>query len=492
MATPDELQTLRQARTRARQSRTRAFTRLSDVRERIKNLCTNDEDDENVLAVLEAQEEELARAYVEADQQATAAERAYEEATSTSPPTTPLLTPAGSTGFNVQGDSSNLLRRNDGSAANTSSFRQPDFPEAPTRRAATRCTAAEVTKLVLPNLIDSAYLKVHYDDVEDTLVEAGAATRSTSGPIQVNPEVRRSVMTKFIGTLTNSEVKPVHQAAQSAARTGRSDWNHVRQLLLGRFCRRSQLKSKYLEKLSSLKFQSARQIDQYLLAASEAYFIFCDIYHNDSAERRNLTRQIIGRLPPAIVEKVIHRIRRYADHDDDSEDWETLLDFENATGDKPSVCDVIRSICRTSDEATIICQPTTHKADNIRSVVEPAQASSSRTLAQRPNSGSAPISRPTLSEWAKTFPAVYYITGRAVRNQEEALKILRADETKVLRNRRGFRYILAAYNDATTAKSIMSELDKENYRWREFAATPPSTSSSERTPAPLVDASAGF
>ncbi|EER14480.1 hypothetical protein Pmar_PMAR012802, partial [Perkinsus marinus ATCC 50983] len=460
MATPDELQTLRQARTRARQSRTRAFTRLSDVRERIKNLCTNDEDDENVLAVLEAQEEELARAYVEADQQATAAERAYEEATSTSPPTTPLLTPAGSTGFNVQGDSSNLLRRNDGSAANTSSFRQPDFPEAPTRRAATRCTAAEVTKLVLPNLIDSAYLKVHYDDVEDTLVEAGAATRSTSGPIQVNPEVRRSVMTKFIGTLTNSEVKPVHQAAQSAApaaRTG-SSTSRDTSTSIGIFDR-----------------TVLTEIDQYLLAASEAYFIFCDIYHNDSAERRNLTRQIIGRLPPAIVEKVIHRIRRYADHDDDSEDWETLLDFENATGDKPSVCDVIRSICRTSDEATIICQPTTHKADNIRSVVEPAQASSSRTLAQRPNSGSAPISRPTLSEWAKTFPAVYYITGRAVRNQEEALKILRADETKVLRNRRGFRYILAAYNDATTAKSIMSELDKENYRWREFAATPPST-----------------
>ncbi|KAF4719536.1 hypothetical protein FOZ62_028108, partial [Perkinsus olseni] len=125
----------------------------------------------------------------------------------------------------------------------------------------------------------------------------------------------------------------------------------VTKLCLPQLCEPSDLQSHYEAIEHTLVEAGVKQIDDFLEAASEVFHIFVDIFPKDLAERQALTRQMLSKLPQTIIEQVVDRIRHMAGITSPGEDWGTALPFDEALDGVSSVCEVIRLVCRTKDEA---------------------------------------------------------------------------------------------------------------------------------------------
>ncbi|KAF4710958.1 hypothetical protein FOZ63_029639, partial [Perkinsus olseni] len=289
MATPDEQAEL----SRARQGLATTSRSLRDTRETVNNIIPDDEDDTNqLLADLAAKGKDLLAQV--SDFEARIAE--------------------------LEALADRSISRREGisriSPHEEEAFVSPlEQTSAEVRKRSTEATssrpsrsAASVTKLCLPQLCEPSDLQSHYEAIEHTLVEAGAADYGEEGRLSVHSEVKVSETTKFPATL--SSVRTVHKRAMAAAR-----------------------------------------IDDFLEAASEVFHIFVDIFPKDLAERQALTRQMLSKLPQTIIEQVVDRIRHMAGITSPGEDWGTALPFDEALDGVSSVCEVIRLVCRTKDEA---------------------------------------------------------------------------------------------------------------------------------------------
>ncbi|KAF4647752.1 hypothetical protein FOL46_003790, partial [Perkinsus olseni] len=264
MATPEEQAEL----SRARQGLASTRRSLRDTRETVNNIIPDDKDDTNqLLADLAAKEKDLlaqigdfeARiAELEALADRSISDISRREGISRISPheEEAFVSPLGQTSPEV------------GKRSTEATSSRPS-----------RCSAASVTKLCLPQLCEPSDLQSHYEAIEHTLVEAGAADYGEEGRLSVHSEVKVSVMTKFLSTLTS--VRSVHKRAMAAARVHGQDWNLVRNVLSARFCRRSVLREMYDEKLRALTYGGVKQIDDFLEAASEVFHIFVDIFPND-------------------------------------------------------------------------------------------------------------------------------------------------------------------------------------------------------------------
>ncbi|EER00331.1 hypothetical protein Pmar_PMAR017190 [Perkinsus marinus ATCC 50983] len=340
-----------------------------------------------------------------------------------------------------------------------------------------RCPAATVTKLCLPQLCEATDLQSHYHAIEHTFVEAGAAEYHQQGHLLVHEEVKVSVMTKFLSSLSN--VRPVHKKATVASRTHSQDWNLVRNVLLTRYCRRSVLKETYEEKFTHLTFTGVKQIEDFLESAADIYHLFTDVYPNDVSERRSLTRQVLAKFPQHIIEKVMERICQLSGLASVDEDWETAVPFDEASDGVRSVCEAIRWVCRTKDQASIM-KPT-KGVDSVHAAMyddtceeslssKPASKQDSAASVDKVNSGSGSRSV-TPKQWCERYKPdqLIKVIGLWGDDLQKAIPEMESNFPLKGKGRRNPFFRIVALKAGTDRDAVISRLTKNSIRSDRFA-----------------------
>jgi hypothetical protein len=186
-----------------------------------------------------------------------------------------------------------------------------DFDDSPciTRRdTKSRCSLGKANNIVFDWLRCLLRLQAHFTTIERQLVEAKAGV-FTSKEFQPDADPRMALCTKLLKTL--EKCSEVHLAAVDAAYASGHSWNHVKNVLMARFCRRPVLKAAYEKEFDSLRFEGYSRVDEYLRKTSRLYHLFVDVFKDDKSERRVLIRKIVNLLPSEIAARVIERIKSY-------------------------------------------------------------------------------------------------------------------------------------------------------------------------------------
>jgi hypothetical protein len=327
------------------------------------------------------------------------------------------------------------------------------------------CSLGKANSIVFDVLRSHLRLQAHFSTVEQQLIEAEAAKR-VQGEFKPEYGLRMTLCTKLLKSL--EKCTEVHSAAVDAAYASGHSWNHVKKVLMMRFCRRSVLRAAYEKEFDSLRFLGYSKVDEYLRRVSRLYHLFVDVYKDDTSERRVLVRKIVSVLPVEIASRVIDRIKSFGGALD--EDWELILPFdfthisESTSSIDTCVEEIIRSACRCAEEVSNIKGYRTSgqfdKKDNVYFVGSNHHQSDD-------NYDRLPKNVP---EWFATFEKVIYVNGANLKSVKQLKEVApRAAEVRLCKvSKTGKVYGVLAFKKIEDYEGVPDSLDRKALRERPF------------------------
>ncbi|KAF4747193.1 hypothetical protein FOZ63_023986, partial [Perkinsus olseni] len=224
-----------------------------------------------------------------------------------------------------------------------------------------RLSAEAMGKMKFPSLSDPYRLRAHLSAFMRMTSEAGGGVYST-GPdgerFTPYPELECSITVAFLGTLQD---KGMNEAATDKANDYLYKWQPLIDYLYRRYARRPVLKSEYQRRLKTLGFDGVGDCENFLSKVEGIHHIYDVVFPGDNSELRLMTRTVVSKLPSDIIKQVLDRVRTThamieggsgvvaSDVTDEGyADWESLLPL--VSDDSVSVCDVIRSVCRSAED----------------------------------------------------------------------------------------------------------------------------------------------
>ena len=333
------------------------------------------------------------------------------------------------------------------------------------RSSVQKCTLGKANSILFDVLRCPLRLQAHFTTVEMQLAEAGAGTQ-VQGEFQPEHTLRMTLCSKLLKSL--EKCTEVHTAAVDAAYASGHSWNHVKNVLMSRFCRRSVLRAAYEKEFESLRFSGHAKVDEYLRRVSRLYHLFVDVYKDDKSERRVLIRKIVSVLPADIAARVIERIKSFGRAVD--EDWELILpyDFTHLTSGTSThdtcVEEIIRATCRCAEEVSNIKGYRTtgqfEKKDNVF-MVSSGHHHSEEHFDKIPKN---------VTEWCAKFEKVIYVNGLNLKSVKQLKEVApkAADIRLCKTNKTGRLYGVLAFNKTEDYEGVPELLEKKSLRERPF------------------------
>jgi hypothetical protein len=337
-----------------------------------------------------------------------------------------------------------------------------DLPDSPKTQSRYRCSLSKANSIMFDWLRCPLRLQSHFSTVERQLVEAKAGT-FTKTEFHPDAELRMTLCTKLLKSL--EKCSEVHMAAVDAAYASGHSWNHVKNVLMARFCRRSVLKAAYEKEFDSLRFEGHSKVDEYLRRTSRLYHLFVDVFKDDTSERRILVRRIVSVLPTDIASRVIEKIKSFGKSAD--EDWELILPFDYTHHEHDAVLkgtcveEIIRSTCRCAEEVSHMKGSTSRsqngKSDNVRLVGNKSQ---NDDLFDRLPKGTE------LRDWVESFEKVVTIHGQNLKSIKQLKEMApKADEVKFCKSfKSGKAYGVLAFKQAEDYEGIPELCSKKQLK----------------------------
>ncbi|EER09484.1 hypothetical protein Pmar_PMAR016415 [Perkinsus marinus ATCC 50983] len=322
-------------------------------------------------------------------------------------------------------------------------------------------TSTEVSRLKFAQCEDAMSLSRHYTSVEAILAEANAGTLSGETFVP-HRHLRVACVSRLVSSLKPVALK---SAAEDQALSTQWDWCGVKAALLGQFCRRSILQKAYATSISRLSFPGVAHCDNFLNEADRIVNLHRDAFEASSSERRVVIRAIVGRLPREIRGLVIRAIRDCRlDVDALDREWELLLPWRGrVAGDLRSVREVIRSICRSSEDVELAANP-------LEAMPVPKHDQISFAGGSAKGETKAARTSGNLENWVKGFAKALVVTGDGCEDEFQMRDILFAKDARFFRSRRGAAkpYVIACYGTESAAIEATARLEGKGYKQRPF------------------------
>jgi hypothetical protein len=263
---------------------------------------------------------------------------------------------------------------------------------------------AAVSSLDVPQLTESFGLENHLKMLELMLVEAGAG-KNIGNRFVPQSGLRVTIAAKLLQTV--KPVADVYNTAKEEAVHADYEWHRIRETLTDEYCRREVLLSQYEKRANKLRLTNSEDVDDFLRSCRSVHHLCRQLYKDrDTSHRIAVVRRIVQAIKIKDLAKMVVRELR-SRREDPQQDWELAVPVE-------SVMNIIQDLCRGEETIRFL-----HNADD-----KPANNRQPERLAAVTDSVNAiSDSKPkhqqqSLSDWAKSFHLVLYVSGGGVTKPE--------------------------------------------------------------------------
>jgi hypothetical protein len=298
-------------------------------------------------------------------------------------------------------------------------------------------------KFTLPRAKCAATLPLHFRTCEKILTECGVAERRHN-----EFRIKDAFVHRATSMLAESlvDLKGAHEAFSTLIYRSACSYATAAADVCHTFASRGTIVQAAKNKLDGIAF-SAENVDDFLTKVREVRASFASVGGSIIYDETTVRSTVFRKLPLKIIEQALAILENtYPGMDGD----EILV-----AAPFDDILDIVRRVSKRSAFTERLNQAA--GIDNVAAVAEPARPEPQRSEPRFPTHGGGV--RQSLSDWARSFAAVYVANAADDASAEGIRKSLDAAEVKLINSRNEGRLAFIAFSNAAKAVAAVDKAD---------------------------------